>query len=201
MALVVNTLESSMVDNMADNMVIRPAGRLVGPLKDHCPSCGGEFGWRPHPEIPDRWERDRDYIGDCPHPEQPQGFLQLGRLVAAPYSTKDRLLLAFHQLGPNGSFRRDLIPASGLSEKQLDGALRRSLKTGHILRGHQRELLPVAGSAYVYQLTWRGYAYLLTRFGISQNGAQHEEDLSNLDSWPSAYPSGYPSGPAPAAGL
>ena len=118
MALVVNTLENSMVDNMADSLVVRPEGRTVKPLKGHCPNCNGDLGWRPHPEIPDRWERDQDYIGDCPHPEQPQGFLQLGRLVAAPYSTKDRLLPAFHQLGPNGSFRRDLIPASGLSEKQ-----------------------------------------------------------------------------------
>ena len=181
-ALVVNTLENSMVDNIADSLVVRPEGRTVKPLKGHCPNCNGDLGWRLHPQIPDRWERDRDYIGDCPHPEQPQGFLQLGRLVAAPYSTKDRLLLAFHQLGPNGSFRRDLIPASGLSEKQLDGALRRSLKTGHILRGHQRELLPVAGSAYVYQLTWRGLAYLLTRFGISQNGVDRGEEMSDLES-------------------
>ena len=186
-----------MVDNMVESMVVRPAGRVVGPLKDHCPVCGGAYGWRPDPERPDVWNFEPGYVGDCPHPAQPQGFLQLGRRVAAPYSTKDRLLLAFHQLGPNGAFRRDLVPASGLSEKQVDGALRRSLETGHILRGHQRELLPVAGSAYVYQLTWRGYTYLLIRFGISQNGAQHEEDLSNLDSWPSAYPSG----PAPAAGL
>ena len=44
MALVVNTLENPMVDNMADNMVVRPASRLVGPLKDHCPNCSGEFG-------------------------------------------------------------------------------------------------------------------------------------------------------------
>ena len=121
--------------------------------------------------------------------------------MAAPYGTKDRLLQAFHQLGPNGAFRRDLVQASGLSEKQVDGALRRSLMNRHILRGHQRELLPVAGSAFVYQLTWRSFTYLLTRFGISQNGVHHEEDLSNLDTWPSAYPTGYPSGPAPEAGL
>ena len=171
-----------MVDNMVESMVVQPEGRVVGPLKDHCPVCGGAYGWRPDPERPDVWNFEPGYVGDCPHPEQPQGFLQLGRRVAAPYSTKDRLLLAFHQLSPNGAFRRDLIPASWLSEKQLDGALRRSLKTGHILRGHQRELLPVAGSAYVYQLTWRGFAYLLTRFGISQNGVDRGEEMSDLES-------------------
>ena len=67
-ALVVNTLENPMVDNMADNMVVRPAGRLVGPLKAHCPNCGGEFGWRPDLEIPDQWNFEPGYVGDCPIP-------------------------------------------------------------------------------------------------------------------------------------
>ena len=46
-ALVVNTLENSMVDNIADSLVVRPEGRTVKPLKGHCPNCNGDLGWRP----------------------------------------------------------------------------------------------------------------------------------------------------------
>ena len=172
----VDSLVDRTADNLADRMVVQPVGRVVGVLNGHCPVCSGEYGWRPHPEIPDRWEFDRDYVGDCPHPLQYQGFLRAGRRVSAAYTTKDALLWALYSFGSGvGAVRAELQVTSGLATGQLDGALRRSLRSGHIARSLQREPLPIHGTAHRYKLSIRGLSYILLRFGANRDAGINQE--------------------------
>ena len=132
-------------------------GRLVGSPAaepDRCPRCGGYYFKN---SVPD----------DCAtHGGWLLGFLQPGRRIPLPYEVKDALLLALYHLGPEGGFRHQLLQVSVLSPSVLDGALRRSRRTNHVVRSLQREQLPVRGTAYRHKLSWRGLAYLWERFGL-----------------------------------
>ena len=98
--------------------------------------------------------------------EQLTGFLKPGRRIPLPYEIKDDLLLALYRLGPEGGFGHQLIQITPLSPAALDGGLRRSRRTNHVVRSLQREQLPVRGTAHRHKLSWRGLAYLWERFGL-----------------------------------
>jgi hypothetical protein len=144
-----------MVNGSDDLMVGTPLGRKVGfhGGPDACADCGGIVGLT-------------NDNGSCPHPYNLVGFLQPGRKLPLPYEVKDALLVALYQLGPEGGFRNQLLQVSTLSPSVLDGALRRSRRSNHVVRSHQREQLPVLGTAYRHKLSWRGLAYLWERFGL-----------------------------------
>jgi len=144
-----------MVNGSADLMAGTLSGRKVGfhGGPDGCADCGGLIGY----------PGDNGY---CPHPHSRKGFLKPGRRIPLPYEVKDALLLALFRLGPEGGFRHQLIDILPLSPEALDGALRRSRRSNHVVRSLQREQLPVRGTAYRHPLTWRGLAYLWERFGL-----------------------------------
>jgi hypothetical protein len=147
-----------MVNGSGDFMVETPVGRLVGSpaaAPNRCPRCGGYNDFKN--SVPD----------DCgTHGFWLRGFLQPGRRVPLPYEVKDAVLLALFRLGPTGGFRHQLIDILPLSPEALDGALRRSRRSNHVVRSQQREQLPVRGTAHRHKLSWRGLAYLWERFGL-----------------------------------
>ncbi len=144
-----------MVNGSGDLMVGTQVGRKVGfhGGPDSCPDCGGIVGLT----------NDNDC---CPHPYALVGFLQPGRRIPLAYEVKDVLLVSLYRLGPEGGFRNQLLEVSALSPPVLDGALRRSRRSNHVVRSLQREQLPIRGTAYRHKLTWRGLAYLWERFGL-----------------------------------
>jgi len=136
-------------------LVETQVGRLVGSPGGvgRCSDCGGILGL----------SNDNE---SCPHAYNLVGFLQPGRRIPLPYEVKDALLLALYHLGPEGGFRYQLLQVSVLSPSVLDGALRRSRRTNHVVRSLEREQLPVRGTAHRHKLSWRGLAYLYERFGL-----------------------------------
>lgn len=102
-----------------------------------------------------------------------QGFLEPGRILPGKYVTRDALTLAFFALGPEPHFRYELVAQSGLTEKQIEGALRRGVRSKRMLRV-RRESLPIAGVAWKYALSWVGLAYLELRYGVLMD---HHVDL------------------------
>ena len=143
------------VNGKGEFVVETQVGRLVGfhGGPDGCADCGGVIGY----------PGDNGY---CPHPRSRKGFLQPGRRIPLAYEVKDVLLVSLYRLGPEGGFRNQLLEVSALSPPVLDGALRRSRRSNHVVRSLQREQLPVRGTAYRHKLTWRGLAYLWERFGL-----------------------------------
>ena len=147
-----------MVNGSGDFMVETQVGRLVGSpaaAPNRCPRCGGYNDFK-H-SVPD----------DCgTHGFWLRGFLQPGRRIPLPYEVKDVLLVSLYHLGPEGGFRNQLLQVSALSPPVLDGALRRSRRSNHVVRSLQREQLPIRGTAFRHKLSWRGLAYLWERFGL-----------------------------------
>ena len=151
----VDEMVDEMVNGSANLMVESQVGRKVGfhGGPDSCADCGGIVGLT-------------NDNGSCPHPYALVGFLQPGRRIPQPYVVKDAVLLALFRLGPEGGFRHQLIDILPLSPEALDGALRRSRRSNHVVRSLQREQLPVRGTAHRHKLSWRGLAYLWERFGL-----------------------------------
>ena len=144
---------------LGELMVESQVGRLVGsPVcePDRCPRCGGYY------------DLFKNLVfDDCStHYHQLLGFLQPGRRIPLPYEVKDVLLVSLYHLGPEGGFRNQLLQVSALSPPVLDGALRRSRRSNHVVRSLQREQLPIRGPAFRHKLSWRGLAYLWERFGL-----------------------------------
>jgi len=146
----VNGAASFIVEDQVGRLVGSPAGDT-----DRCSRCGGYYS------------TNNVDVDDCStHYWKLLGFLQPGRRIPLAYEVKDALLLALYHLGPEGGFRHQLLQVSVLSPTVLDGALRRSRRTNHVVRSLQREQLPVRGTAYRHKLSWRGLAYLWERFGL-----------------------------------
>ena len=147
-----------MVNGSGDFMVETQVGRLVGsPAAEpgRCLSCGGYNDFK------------HSVVDDCgTHAPWLRGFLKPGRRIPLPYEVKDALLLALFRLGPEGGFRHQLIDILPLSPEALDGALRRSRRSNHVVRSLQREQLPIWRTAFRHKLSWRGLAYLWERFGL-----------------------------------
>ena len=122
---------------------------------------------------------------DCGHRllvGQLQGFLSPDKVSAPALVTKDALLLGLSALGEHGGHRQELARSSELGLSALDGALARAVRSGHVKKSNKREPLPVQGSAYRYQLTFRGLMYIQERFpdvllNESTNGVYHGEDM------------------------
>ena len=146
------------VNGTGEFLVETQVGRLVGSpagAPDRCSRCGGSF---PTLNVD---------VDDCStHYWKLLGFLQPGRRIPLPYEVKDALLLAIFRLGPEGGFRHQLMDILPLSPPALDGALRRSRRSNHVVRSLEREQLPVRGTAHRHKLSWRGLAYLYERFGL-----------------------------------
>jgi hypothetical protein len=91
-----------------------------------------------------------------------QGFMAKGKPAAAPFVIRNWVISALFGCGPGGGTIADIRPrCPSLTTGQIHGGLNwlSRAKEPYVIKSVERVALVVAGSEYLYQLSWRGLAY------------------------------------------
>ena len=99
----------------------------------------------------------------CWEGERRQEFLKPGSRSpeTLKWNTKARVLYDLAGYAGRGALWWELLPSSGLTERQVSGCLRRNLKNGCVARSDGKEPGPLTGApSYRYFLTAAGYVTL-----------------------------------------